>query len=434
MAAEAAGVPSLPVEQATLANGLRVVVSADWASPVVVVHVWYDVGSRHERPGQTGLAHLFEHLMFEGSAHVASGEHFQLIQQAGGFNNATTSFDRTNYFQCVTAENLDLVLWLEADRMGSLLDAVTQESLDKQRSIVKNERRQRYDNVPYGTASERLQASLYPAGHPYHHVPIGSMEDLEAASLDDVHAFFHQHYSPDNAVLTVVGAVDPAFVFERVAHYFDGIPARPPLSPRAPAGDGLGPVAAPPPVEYTQAAIPEQAVVVGYALPPETDPSMPALEVGFAVLSSGRGSAFHQRVVRAELATQCNANLRSGAGASTAVLMVLGKGGSSPDAARVVMDAEVRRLAEEGPTDDELRRAKALRRRSWLSRLADPSARADELSHCAVAFGDPRHAAARLADEMAVDPDDVRQAFAATVGTAQPAVLTYRPAAAAGSR
>ena len=193
-----------------LANGLRVVLSEDHLTPVAAVCLWYDVGSRHEVKGRTGLAHLFEHLMFQGSASVKGNGHFELVQGAGGSLNGTTSFERTNYFETMPAHQVELALWLEADRMGSLLTALDQESLDNQRDVVKNERRQRYDNVPYGTAFERLAALAYPDGHPYHHTPIGSMADLDAASLEDARAFFRTYYAPGNAVLAVVGDIDPA--------------------------------------------------------------------------------------------------------------------------------------------------------------------------------------------------------------------------------
>jgi len=198
-----------PIETTRLANGLRVVVSEDRSSPVVCVNLWYDVGSRHEPAGQTGFAHLFEHLMFEGSAHVQKTEHMRLVQGNGGSLNATTNPDRTNYFETMPSEHLELALWLEADRMGGLVPALTQETLDNQREVVKNERRQRYENVPYGDAWLRLLELLYPEGHPYHHATIGSMADLNAASLDTFKAFHQQYYAPNNCVLTVVGDAEP---------------------------------------------------------------------------------------------------------------------------------------------------------------------------------------------------------------------------------
>ena len=198
--------------------------SEDHLTPVAAVCLWYDVGSRQEVKGRTGLAHLFEHLMFQGSAQVKGNGHFELVQGAGGSLNGSTSFERTNYFETMPAHQLELALWLEADRMGSLLAALDEESLDNQRDVVKNERRQRYDNVPYGTAFERMAALVYPEGHPYHHIPIGSMADLDAATLDDARAFFRANYAPNNAVLAVVGDIDPEQTRRWVEKYFGSIP------------------------------------------------------------------------------------------------------------------------------------------------------------------------------------------------------------------
>ncbi len=214
-----------PIADRTLPNGLRVVVSEDHTVPTVTVNLWVNVGSRHERAGRTGFAHLFEHLMFQGSRNVASGEHFSALMAEGGRLNATTWFDRTNYFETVPKGALELALWLEADRHGHLLDALNQENLDNQRDVVKEEKRQRYDNVPYGNALVDVYATIFPEGHPYHHPTIGSMEDLDAASLEDVHAFFRRYYGPNNTVLTIVGDVVPDEAFAAAERYFGGLPA-----------------------------------------------------------------------------------------------------------------------------------------------------------------------------------------------------------------
>ena len=215
---------SYPLAERTLANGLRVIVSEDHTVPNVAVNLWVGVGSRHETPGRTGFAHLFEHLMFQGSRNVASGEHFSALMDEGARLNATTWFDRTNYFETVPTGALDLALWLEADRHGHLLDAVTQENLDNQRDVVKEEKRQRYDNVPYGSALIDIYATVFPEDHPYHHPTIGSMEDLDAATLEDVHAFFRAHYGPNNTVLTLVGDVTPEEGFAAAETYFGPLP------------------------------------------------------------------------------------------------------------------------------------------------------------------------------------------------------------------
>src|SRR5215210_2768587 len=218
-------------ERHRLANGLRVVLSPDPSAPVVAVNLWYDVGSRNERAGRTGFAHLFEHMMFQGSANVPEMAHFALIEQAGGSLNGSTWLDRTNYYETLPAHYLELGLWLESDRLGWLLPAMTQEKLDNQRDVVKNERRWRVDNQPYGDWDERLQAMLYPPDHPYHHSVIGSMEDLDAVSLEDVEQFFRTYYAPNNAVLTLCGDFDPAEARRLIDRWFGPIPRGPAIPP-----------------------------------------------------------------------------------------------------------------------------------------------------------------------------------------------------------
>ena len=225
----------IPTDTYRLPNGLLVTLSEDHTAPIVAVNLWYHVGSANEREGRTGFAHLFEHMLFQGSAHVEANEHFELVQRAGGTLNGSTWLDRTNYFETVPSNQLALALWLEADRMGNLLPAMTQQKLDTQRDVVKNERRWSVDNQPYGTWWERLPALCYPESHPFHHSLIGSMADLDAASLDDVAGFFSTWYTPDNAVLTVAGDFDPAEARRLVEQYFGPIPrgrARPPHPPK----------------------------------------------------------------------------------------------------------------------------------------------------------------------------------------------------------
>jgi predicted Zn-dependent peptidase len=217
-----------------LPNGLFVTLSEDHTAPLVAVNLWYHVGSANERAGRTGFAHLFEHMLFQGSANVAANEHFELIQRAGGTLNGSTWLDRTNYFETVPSNQLALALWLEADRMGRLLPAMTQQKLDTQRDVVKNERRWSVDNQPYGTWWEKLPALSFPPEHPFHHSLIGSMEDLSEASLDDIAQFFATYYTPDNAVLSIAGDFDPDAARRLVEEYFGPIPRgtnRPPLPP-----------------------------------------------------------------------------------------------------------------------------------------------------------------------------------------------------------
>src|SRR3954464_212581 len=200
----------IPIETFRLANGLFVTLSEDHTVPLVAVNLWYHVGSANEKEGRTGFAHLFEHMLFQGSANVAANEHFELVQRAGGTLNGSTWLERTNYFETVPSNQLALALWLEADRMGRLLPAMTQKKLDTQRDVVKNERRWSVDNQPYGTCWEKLQELCYPESHPFHHSLIGSMEHLSEASLEDVAEFFRTYYTPDNAVLSITGDFETA--------------------------------------------------------------------------------------------------------------------------------------------------------------------------------------------------------------------------------
>ncbi|HBL28979.1 MAG TPA: peptidase M16, partial [Acidobacteria bacterium] len=221
----------LGFQRHTLDNGLRVVLHRDPRLPLVTVNVWYHVGSKNEQPGRTGFAHLFEHMLFQGSEHVGTNDHFRLVQQVGGVANGSTWYDRTNYYETLPSHHLELGLWLEADRMGYLLPALTQQNLDTQRDVVMNERRQRIENMPYGMAGERLHELLYPPGHPYRWPVIGYMDDIAAATLEEVRTFFRTYYTPNNAVLSVVGDIDPDDAIVQVERWFGEIPAGPPKPP-----------------------------------------------------------------------------------------------------------------------------------------------------------------------------------------------------------
>ena len=220
--------PSYEVVRHRLDNGLRLILQPDRTLPLVAVNLWYHVGSKNERPSTTGLAHLFEHMLFQGSQHVGVNDHFRLVQQAGGTANGSTWFDRTNYYETLPANQLDLGLWLEADRMGFLLPALDEEKLENQRQVVMNERRERIENQPYGRAFERLHELVYPLPHPYHWPVIGYMEDIEGATLDGVASFFETYYAPNNAVLTLAGDFEVSQAIDRVEHFFAEIPAGPP--------------------------------------------------------------------------------------------------------------------------------------------------------------------------------------------------------------
>ncbi|MFF7242831.1 M16 family metallopeptidase [Embleya sp. NPDC008237] len=411
----------------TLGNGLRVVLSEDHVDPVAAVCLWYDVGSRHERPGRTGLAHLFEHLMFQGSANVHGNEHFEFVQSAGGSLNGTTSFERTNYFETMPAHQLELALWLEADRMGGLLRALTEESLENQRDVVKNERRQRYDNVPYGTAWERLVAMAYPEGHPYHHMPIGSMADLDATSLADCQAFFRTYYAPNNAVLAIVGDVDPEQTLAWVEKYFGTIPAHD--GKPVPADGALPPVLGAELREVVRENVPSPALMAAYRMPADGTREADAAEIALTVLGEGESSRLNTRLVRHdELALYAGVGLMRQAGtASVGMLDVKASGSGAVEAIDAALTEEFARFAAEGPTPAELERAQAQLERAYLDTMATVGSRADELCRYATLFGDANLAFTALERLLDITAEEVRAVAAERLVPDNRAVLVYEP-------
>jgi len=420
-------VGGLTATEHRLANGLRVVLSEDHLTPVAAVCLWYDVGSRHEVAGRTGLAHLFEHLMFQGSAQVSGNGHFELVQGAGGSLNGTTSFERTNYYETMPAHELELALWLEADRMGSLLTALDETSMENQRDVVKNERRQRYDNVPYGTAFEKLTAMAYPKGHPYHHTPIGSMADLDAASLEDAREFFRTYYAPNNAVLSVVGDIDPEQTLAWIEKYFGSVPGH--EGKRPPRDGSLPDVLGEQKREVVEEDVPSRALMAAYRLPHDGTREGDAADVALTALGGGESSRLNKRLVRRDrLAVGAGFGLLRLAGApSLGWLDVKASGGVEVAAIEEAVDDELRRFAEEGPTPEEMERAQAQLEREWLDRLATVGGRADELCRYAVLFGDPQLALTAVQRVLDITPEEVRAVAAARLRPDNRAVLVYEP-------
>ncbi|MEU0660547.1 MULTISPECIES: insulinase family protein [Streptomyces] len=423
-----AGSGGLTATEHRLANGLRVVLSEDHLTPVAAVCLWYDVGSRHEVEGRTGLAHLFEHLMFQGSKQVQGNGHFELVQGAGGSLNGTTSFERTNYFETMPAHQLELALWLEADRMGSLLAALDDESMENQRDVVKNERRQRYDNVPYGTAFERLTALAYPEGHPYHHTPIGSMADLDAATLEDARNFFRTYYAPNNAVLSVVGDIDPEQTLAWIEKYFGSIPSH---DGKQPPRDGTLPETIGGQLrEVVVEEVPARALMAAYRLPHDGTRECDAADIALTVLGGGESSRLHNRLVRRDrTAVAAGFGLLRLAGApSLGWLDVKTSGGVEVPDIESAVDDELARFAAEGPTPEEMERAQAQLEREWLDRLGTVAGRADELCRYAVLFGDPQLALTAVQRVLDVTADEVRAVAQARLRPDNRAVLVYEPA------
>jgi predicted Zn-dependent peptidase len=425
--APSSDLPTISFSQRTLDNGLRVIVAPDHLAPVVAINIWYVVGSRHEQPGRTGFAHLFEHFMFQGSRHVTKTEHFNLIQSAGGVNNATTFFDRTNYFETLPSHQLELALWLEADRMATLLDALDQENLDNQREVVKNEKRQSYDNRPYGSFYEKFMAAVFPPGHPYHHTPIGSMEDLNAASLDDVISFFKQWYAPNNAVLSIVGDVDEYEAHAAAARYFGPIPANPGIV--QPQPDPVEPHIGVETREVVQDNVPLTRVHVGFRCPPFGTPEYDALEVASQILSGGRGSRLYRRLVREKRIAQDVAafGLPLINNASFFGGWVTVRPDSTAEACEQAYWEELERLTREPVTDDELARARALIEAAELGALGRVEEVADRLSMYAALFGRPELVNEQLQRYLAVSAADIQAAALRTFRPDNRVVLTYVP-------
>ncbi len=346
-------VRGLTATEHRLDNGLRLVLSEDHLTPVAAVCLWYDVGSRYEVNGRTGLAHLFEHLMFQGSAQVKGNGHFELVHGAGGSLNGTTSFERTNYFETMPAHQLELALWLEADRMGSLLAALDDKSLDNQRDVVKNERRQRYDNVPYGTAFERMTALVYPEGHPYHHTPIGSMADLDAVTLDDARGFFRANYAPNNAVLAIVGDIDPEQTIAWVEKYFGSIPAYD--GKVAPRDGTLPDIIGTELREEIHEDVPAPALMAAYRLPRDGTRECDAAELALTILGDGMSSRLYNRLVRRDrtAVTASFGLLRLAGAPSLGWLDVKASGGAEIPQIEAAVDEELARLSATAPTAEE---------------------------------------------------------------------------------
>jgi len=418
----------VPIERHQLDNGLRVILSPDDRTPIVAVNLWYDVGSRNEERGRTGFAHLFEHMMFQGSANVAKGEHFALIQAAGGTLNASTWNDRTNYFDTVPSHELELALWLESDRLANLLPAMTQEKLDNQRDVVKNERRVSIDNQPYGTWEERLQALLWPEGHPYHHSTIGSMEDLSAASMDDVSRFFATYYAPNNAVLTVAGDFDHDAALAGIERHFGPIPANP-VRPPTPSGavpDSLGGEIR----ETVTDQVELPRVHVAYRIPPFGTEGHQAFDVVSDLLGTGHASRLYRTLVREEqLAADIGAFVFPWAGGSTAIACyATARPEVEIEALETRLLAEIDRLATDGPSEDELARVRTLHAAAVEGGLEQVGERADRISQYACLFDDPEQINTEIARYDAVSADLVREVMAARATADNRLVLTYVPA------
>ena len=417
----------ISVESYRLTNGLLVTLSEDRSAPVVAVNLWYHVGSANERDGRTGFAHLFEHMLFQGSEHVGANEHFELIQRAGGTLNGSTWLDRTNYFETVPSNQLAIALWLEADRMGKLLPAMTQQKLDTQRDVVKNERRWSVDNQPYGTWWEKLPALAFPPSHPFHHSLIGSMEDLSDASLDDVAQFFRTYYTPNNAVLTIAGDFDSDEARALIQEYFGAIPRgvdKPPLRPMevSPRFDGWR-------REVVEDDVVLPRLFLAFRSPVFGSGGYFSASICAAVLGMRKGSRLYRALVRErQVASEVSAfTFDLSKGSDLLIVDATAHMGISAAELETAVSEEIAGLRIRKITTEEIARVVALIETDLLSALQSAGERADKLSQFATYFGDAAMVNTQLSQYRDVTADQVNNFVQEFLGDDNRISLVYVP-------
>ncbi|WP_083776770.1 pitrilysin family protein [Anaeromyxobacter sp. Fw109-5] len=427
----AADAPELPYQLFRLENGLTVILHEDHTTPIVGVHVQYDVGSKNEKEGRTGFAHLFEHLMFQGTEHLPKGEADRLVDAAGGSANGSTSQDTTQYWEQVPTSALEQMLFVEADRMGFLLPTLTQDKLDNQRDVVRNERRENYEMQPYGLSYEKILHALWNPEFPYHWMPIGSHEDLEAATLEDVKEFFQRWYGPENAVLAIAGDIDPARTRALVEKWFGGIPGRAKPAAAAPA---------PAPLASEKRVTMEDRVQLPRLYMAWQSPKLfaegdAALGVAGQVLSDGKSARLVKRLVMDErIAQSVSAGQSSQALAGMFLVVATPKPGVSLARLEKEIDEEIARLAAEPPTAEEVQRAKNGIEAGAIFSLEPVGGfggRAATLADYYLRAGDPGYLATDLARFRRLTPEEVSAATRRYLRKDARVVLTVTPSAGA---
>jgi zinc protease len=425
---------SVPYTTFTLPNGLTVILHEDHSVPVVSVNVWYRAGSANERPGRTGFAHLFEHLMFEGSAHVKEGDFDNLLEAAGGGNNASTSQDRTNYYIDVPSNALDLALFLESDRMGYLLGNVSEALVNGQRDVVKNERRQSYENAPYGMASLRISELMYPKDHPYHWPVIGYMNDLTAASAEDVRNFFRTYYAPQNASLVVAGDIDPAEARKKIEHWFSDVER----------GATDAPMLAPPPARLDgviketltdQVQLPR--LYLTWHSPALYAPGDAELDVAASVLTGGKNSRLYKRLVYdMQVAQNVSAFQASSALGSLFYIVITARPSAEPPAQvlerlKGVVDEELEKLRRDPPSDREVQRVLNQTEAAFygrMERVGGFGGKADQINGYLTQVGNPDYFNEDLARYRALRPNDIQAAVRRWLPAEKRLELSVHPA------
>jgi zinc protease len=396
--------PLVKFEQYQLDNGLTVILHEDHSAPVAVAVVVYHVGSKNELPGRTGFAHLFEHMMFQGSQNVGDDQHFKLLQEVGANVNGSTNTDRTNYFEVVPSNNLELALYLEADRMGFLLPAMTQAKLDNQRDVVKNERRQNVDNQPYGTSFEKIAKALYPPSHPYSWPVIGYMEDLSAASLEDVMNFFRIYYAPNNATLSIAGDFRPSQVKEWVEKYFSPIPR---------GSDITRPQA--PPVSLTEEKrmvfedrVQLPRLYITWPSPAMNTRDDAVLDVLTDILTSGKTSRLYKTMVYdGQIAQSVNAYQYGQEIAGQLGIEVTAKPGKTLTEMETAVDAELQKLMKDGVTEKEIQTSLNNKEADIINARSTVLGKANALATYNALTGDPQNYNRELQRYQGITPKEV---------------------------
>ena len=419
----------LEIETHILKNGLRIAINPYPGAPVVSIAVYYDVGSRNEREGRTGFAHLFEHMMFQGSANVAKAEHFQLIMKAGGTMNGTTSSERTNYYATLPANQLPLGLWLEADRMSSL--AVNQENLDNQREAVKEEKRLRYDNQPYGQVFDLITSMVF-KNFANSHSTIGSMEDLDAATVDDLREFFGLYYSPSNSVLAVSGDIDPQECLVLIERFFGGIPAgNPPPSLDVSEEQGVAEAYR----AYSDSLAPLPAFLRGWKIPERSSREHLAVMLAGRILFDGDSSRLYQKLVKGrEAVVQLFGFTDERRGPSAIYIGAIPKPGFDTTEVAKVIEAEIADLAVRGPSQSELEKIRNQILNDSVRARQSSLARAQQMAESWLYDGDPRSFEAEIEALLSITPDEMRTGVATYLAGGESALLDVIPGSSSNGR
>jgi zinc protease len=414
----------IPYEKYVLPNGLTLVVSEDHSDPIVYIDVTYHVGSSREQIGKSGFAHFFEHMMFQGSDHIADGQHIKMVSEAGGSMNGSTNVDRTNYYETVPSNQLEKFLWAESDRMGFLLDAVSQKKFEIQRATVKNERGQNYDNRPYGLALEAMSKNLYPYGHPYSWLTIGYLEDLNRSGLNDLKNFFLRWYGPNNATVTIVGDVTPAAAVKLVEKYFGSIPRGPEVKPVSVPAVALEKTRY---ASYVDNYAKLPMLLMAYPTVPDYHKDKAALEALAQFIGQGRNSVLFQNMTKKQLALQASAFSRLNELAGEFILQVIPSPGLTLADAEKLVRASMDSFEKKGVSDDDIAKFKGSREAQLINGLQSVQGKGVQLAAFQTFTGNPNKIADLLKSYSSLTKEEVMAAYRKYIGGKNAVVVSVLP-------